>query len=308
MSAPPYMNVYIADYTADVQALTCEQDGAYWRLLRAMWRANGKLPNVPQKLATICGLSLDRWQEIGPDVVALFQRRGGSLTHKRLNEELNKIAAKSEVRSEAGKRGAAKKASKNNGKASAIASDLPKQTPSISEPELDNPPIPPQGGGAQTETLKGIVLRRAHIEEAWALATKASRERSSKADLESALKGAAARGKRPADVMVGLRGYFASDEARRDDGRFAKGIHRIIANDRWESFVDHATPLEALAAAAAADPSESWRRRVKGLVSGSKFWNPTDWGPEPGRPGSNVPAQVQREFGFTPPSLEGAAA
>lgn len=56
------------------------------------------------------------------------------------------------------------------------------------------------------------------------------------------------------------------------------------------------------------DANDGWRRRVNALVNGSKFWNPTDWGPEPGRPGCRVPAQVQREFGFTPAQPEGAAA
>jgi len=150
------MSVYIADYTADVQALTCEQDGAYWRLLRAMWRAKGKLPNNPQKLATITGLPLERWLEIGPDVVALFQRRGGSLTHKRVTLELNKVATKSEVRSEAGKRGAVQKARKNSPVAQAIASGLPKQTPSISEPESEGlPPNPPSGGEEPEGFAKG---------------------------------------------------------------------------------------------------------------------------------------------------------
>lgn len=156
MSAPPYMSVYIADYTADVQALTCEQDGAYWRLLRAMWRAKGKLPNNPQKLATITGLPLERWLEIGPDVVALFQRRGGSLTHKRVTQELNKVASKSEARSEAGKRGVVEKARKNSRLGQAIASGLPKQTPSISEPELEDlPPNPPSGGDEPEGFAKG---------------------------------------------------------------------------------------------------------------------------------------------------------
>lgn len=140
MSAPPYMQLYVADYTADVQALTCEQDGAYWRLLRAMWRAEGKLPNVPAKLALIVGLPLDRWTKISPDVLELFVRRGGVLTHKRITSELVKSGAKSAARSEAGKRGGSAKANKNKDQGIAIATILPQQKPSILEPEPEPEP------------------------------------------------------------------------------------------------------------------------------------------------------------------------
>lgn len=62
------------------------------------------------------------------------------------------------------------------------------------------------------------------------------------------------------------------------------------------------------AAPTAVDVLDGWRRRVNAFVNGSRFWNPTDWGPEPGRPGCEVPDQVQREFGFTPAQMAGAAA
>lgn len=115
MSAPPYMAVYVADYTADVQHLTCEQDGAYWRLLRAMWRAGGRLPYKPEKLATICGLTEQKWREIGPDVIDLFQVRGGLLTHKRITLEIFKFEAKILASSRGGKSTHSKKVNENKG-------------------------------------------------------------------------------------------------------------------------------------------------------------------------------------------------
>jgi len=130
------MQVYVADYTADVQHLTCEQDGAYWRLLRAMWRAGGSLPNQPQKLANICGLSLSRWTKIAPDVMDLFRSENGEITQKRLSAEIEKAKKKSEKRSEAGKKSAETKSLKNNDTASTHVDDLLKHSLEP-EPELE---------------------------------------------------------------------------------------------------------------------------------------------------------------------------
>lgn len=241
MSAPPYMNVYIADYTADVQALTCEQDGAYWRLLRAMWRAGGKLPNNPQKLATITGLPLERWLEIGDDVVALFQRRGGSLRHKRLTTELNKVASKSEVRSEAGKRGAVQKARKNSRVAQAIASDLPKQTPSISEPE-DIPPTPPGGG---TANLEGF-------DEAWSQYPIAGRANHGE-DLAAAEWPAAVRAAGgAARLIAAVRAHAAQVVANRAR---VKAFHRWLRDKGFSAYLTRS-------GTAAAQPADPWHGPV----------------------------------------------
>ena len=111
-------------------------------------------------------------------------------------------------------------------------------------------------------------------------------------------------------MIAGLAAYYASPEATKDGGEFAKGAHRIIANDRWESFVEAApSPIGALAASGPADPNDVWRKRVRAFVHGSGFWNTTDWEAQPGRPGCLVPAEVLCEFGFEPaPQLAGAAA
>lgn len=99
------MNVYIADYTADVQDLTCEQDGAYWRLLRSMWRKHGYLPKDPLKLALICGLTLEKWVEVAPHILPLFVDCGNALSHRRLMAELHAASAKFSTKKQAGKRG-----------------------------------------------------------------------------------------------------------------------------------------------------------------------------------------------------------
>jgi uncharacterized protein YdaU (DUF1376 family) len=130
----PFMQVYIADYTADVQHLTCEQDGAYWRLLRAMWRSGGSLPNDPAKLARICGLTVARWAKISPDVLELLTIVGNCVTQTRLRKEIENANEKSAKRSEAGKLGVAAKSLKNNNTHQANAEPLLKHSLEL-EPE-----------------------------------------------------------------------------------------------------------------------------------------------------------------------------
>lgn len=61
-------------------------------------------------------------------------------------------------------------------------------------------------------------------------------------------------------------------------------------------------------AALAVDQLDVWRRRVKAFVSGSGFWNTTDWEAQPGRPGCIVPPAILLEFDLEPATPQGAAA
>lgn len=133
MAAPPYMQVWVADWTADVQSLSCEQDGAYWRLIRAMWRNHGRLVNDEAQLARIVGLSVKKWRVHAPVVLAFFRVVDGDLVHGKLTETLLSVAQKSSERAAAGAKGGAAKALKNKKPSLAKATDLPEQTPSISD-------------------------------------------------------------------------------------------------------------------------------------------------------------------------------
>ena len=105
MSAPPYMKLYVAEWTADTQHLTCEQDGAYGRLVRALWRAGGEMTATPDQLARIVGMDQKAWARIAPDVLVLFRFDGGKMSHKRLQKEAKKYREIVRARSLAGKKG-----------------------------------------------------------------------------------------------------------------------------------------------------------------------------------------------------------
>lgn len=85
MTSTPFMQLYIADYLGDTLHLTTEQHGAYLLILMAMWRADGRLPNDPSKLARIARVSARRWHLLADDVMAFFDADGGEITHRNID-------------------------------------------------------------------------------------------------------------------------------------------------------------------------------------------------------------------------------
>lgn len=90
----------VARYTTDTNHLTCEQDGAYWRILRKMWTEGGVIPNDERTLSRVCGLSLKRWRAICGPILAMLLVVKEGLTQKRLAADLAELT---EARSRAGK-------------------------------------------------------------------------------------------------------------------------------------------------------------------------------------------------------------
>ena len=132
MSAPPFMQLWVADYLGDTRHLTCEQHGAYLLLLMSMWRAGGSVSNEPRMLARLACCTPSRWSKIAPEVLDLLTLEGDQISHPRIKAELTKASEKSIKRAEAGTRGgvATSKVNslKNNDTAPAIATRLPQHS------------------------------------------------------------------------------------------------------------------------------------------------------------------------------------
>jgi uncharacterized protein YdaU (DUF1376 family) len=287
MSAPPYMKLYIADYLAETTFLDVVGHGAYLLLIMAMWRAGGRLPRDEAKLARIAQCTPEQWAAVRDDVLSFFKVRGGCLTHNRVANEIAKYDAVVDGAKRAGKASASKKARKNNAQDTNERSENVPTFFNQPEPEREREtPVVPNGDASPPS----IVLRKADVEAVWDLTPKSARERTSRADIERALQSAARRGHAPSAVIAGLAGYYASPDATKDGGQFAKGAHRMIQNDRWQAFADVSADV------APVDPNAVWRKRVKGFVSGARYWNTNDWGHEPGRPGCIVPPEIIAEF------------
>lgn len=159
------------------------------------------------------------------------------------------------------------------------------------EGEVDTPQ-PPRGSGTRP-------LRRGEIEAIWQMATRVSRGRSSIEQLEKSMRAAYDRGHGFEAIQRGIRGYFASREARREDGVFAKGVHRIVAGDRFLAFTAEAKVHKI----ADADP---WPSRMR-LFASTGRWE-FGWGPEPGKDGCKAPEELLAAWRGAPGSRGEVAA
>jgi uncharacterized protein YdaU (DUF1376 family) len=116
-----YMPLYVGDYLGDTQHLSTVEHGAYMLLLMAYWSQGHALPNNNRKLARIARLSDDEWQGVKDTILELFEAKGETLTHKRVELELEGLRRRIE-----------------QAKAAGEASGRARKT---------TPPKPPTGGG-----------------------------------------------------------------------------------------------------------------------------------------------------------------
>ena len=262
MSAPPYMKLYIADYLADTTHLTRDEHGAYLLLLMALWRAGGKLPRDPVKLSRIAKCTPAEWDQIDPVVMEFFKVGGGSITQKRASQEIAKYQGVVKGSKSAGKASAAKRANKNNEQASTDVEKPLNGNPTnqnqnqkkkediakamfvgSAEPMPTQPALIADEGPAPAKPR--FTPTKAELDAIWEITPKPGRERSSRKDLERALVAAMRRGHDPASVAAGVRAAYASTTYA---GDHAKGVHRLIEADRWQTFVEEAAPAPAPAA------------------------------------------------------------
>ena len=86
MKDGPSFQIYAADLYVDTNEWTCEEVGAYTRLLMSEW-VNGDLPDDPKRLARITGQDLKRFQKVSPQLLRKFQLNGNNrMINLRLEE------------------------------------------------------------------------------------------------------------------------------------------------------------------------------------------------------------------------------
>ncbi len=86
MAELPYLPLKVPDLLSDTQHMTSEEFGAYCRLLFTMWLHGARLPNVPDELARIAGVTRARWDEIAPSVLRPISRTENTISQKRLSK------------------------------------------------------------------------------------------------------------------------------------------------------------------------------------------------------------------------------
>jgi uncharacterized protein YdaU (DUF1376 family)/rubredoxin len=96
MASTPYMKLYIGDYLADTQHLSCLEHGAYLLLIMAYWQHGSPLENNPKLLRRLTRTDPKTFQKVSENVLKMFQVRDGFLFHKRIQKELDKRTEVSE--------------------------------------------------------------------------------------------------------------------------------------------------------------------------------------------------------------------
>lgn len=124
------------------------------------------------------------------------------------------------------------------------------------------------------------------LDKVWSAAPAKARERSSRGDTAKALAAALKRGALPDDILEGLQSYWRSDDATKDNGAYAKGVHRMIADDRWRDW----TSTALIPAGEAPD----WKSRLY-IWRSTEQWHHGPWGAAPGDPRCTCPPDLLTE-------------
>lgn len=159
MAEFPHLPLFTDAYLADTRHLTTEEHGAYLLLMMEAWRRpDCNLPDDDMMLARLSGLSLDRWEEIKPVVMAFWKRDGRRKvwTQKRLLKERGYVSEKSKSqRDKATKRWNKSKKADAAALPRACPEDAPTPTPTPSLTTFEKDDV----GGSARASDKNLTIR-----------------------------------------------------------------------------------------------------------------------------------------------------
>jgi uncharacterized protein YdaU (DUF1376 family) len=269
----------------------------------------GSLPDDERILARLAGVSLAEWRGLSDMAMRGWELcSDGRFYHPVIAEKAAEAwAARSRQRARAEARWSKRPEDDGNAPAKPPQS---RGTAKSMPRHAENRAAAMQGTGTVKGTESPLApqgVSKADVDAVWSLAPKRSRERSSRGDVERTLAAAVKRGHQPAEVLAGLKAYFASDQATKDGGEYVKGVHRMIEADRWQSYVEELPLLERAGADVVPfGPRDDWASRFNAYRR-NEYWNRLDWGPPPGHPDCAVPADVLRANGYDPAPVAPAA-
>lgn len=309
-----WMPLFIGDYLKDTGRLSTEQHGAYILLIMDYW-TNGPPADDDDELSAITRLDLKTWRRHRPKLERFFRVEDGHLRHKRIDEELAAAQGKSDKAAE--KASAAARARWDRERPKQPDPDAPSTPPSSARSDaqaharsmLEECPSPsPSAEYSEPDgsvSASADAVRKAHLDEMWRKAPNRGRERSSRKDLERAVRAAVKRGHTIEQIAAGVVAYYASDQATKDGGEFAKGIHRLVENDRWQEFTPAGSLFHGDMHVERDDPmlrpSEVRQRLwMQDFQASPGQWREHERGPKPGAVGCRVSPEIQREFGIEP--------
>lgn len=159
------MPLYISDWDRDTRHLSCEEDGAYGRLIRHYW-TNGPPQDNDTILARIVGMDRRRWVKTRTVLTQFFVLSNGVWKHNRVDAELERWAEKRNNYIERARSGGIGKAAKSNAYGVLKADDKhlspstvegnPNRFPSHSESAQAE--ARPEGASEERSSIEGLTL------------------------------------------------------------------------------------------------------------------------------------------------------
>lgn len=146
----------------------------------------------------------------------------------------------------------------------------------------------PETRDQKESTAQGACLTIGLVDQIWSAAPSRAKERSSRKDVERTLAAAIKRGGDPDLITNALAAYWRSEDASKNDGAFAKGIHRMIESDRWKDWAGGGADDNVDEAIS----PDTWRRRLAAFRGPDRLWIESLYGPPPGRPGCLCPPDL----------------
>lgn len=279
----PWMKFYPADWQADPALRSCSlaARGLWIEMLCIMQKAepvgrltiNGNPPSTAS-LAVLTGSSVGvvvkGLREL--ETAGVFSREGDVIFSRRM--------VRDEERTERDKANGSK-----GGNPRLKAGVNPPDKPTVNGGDKAQSP---EARSQKESTARGARLPDGLLDRIWTSAPAKARDRSSRKDVERTLAAAIGRGGDPDVIAESLTAYFSSEDASKDGGAFAKGVHRMIEGDRWQ---DWAPDARAVSHSDQTMTRDDWARRMM-LFREKGAW-PGTWGPKPGEYGCEVPADLQ---------------
>jgi hypothetical protein len=291
------------DALAGMVGMSLEERGVYNTVIDLLYSTWRPVEDNRAFIANWCGCAVQKLNPIierliGRGKLVRFEEGGASyLSNSRFESERSDVKGSGKTRSgrqevEEKSAGVGEKSAGVGENPALLNADVEENQPvrALEKSRVEESretPIAPKG--AVDGGKPKITLRQADVEAVWSIAPPKARERSSRADVLKALQGAARRGNHPAEVMVGVSAYYASREATRNDGEYAKGVHRIIIADRWKDFI----PAGGLKTQTDPSnwPNERWRVVLDRYKVTGKW--PENAGPSPENEGTFVPDMLK---------------
>jgi uncharacterized protein YdaU (DUF1376 family) len=149
MKPDRFMPWYVSKYLGDTLDLSTVEHGAYLLLLGAMWMADGRIPNEPERLAAITKMRIQDWNKIGQNLISRFciieGANPGFVTQKRLLAELAKAKELIEKNRINGIKSGQKRQRPFNDRSTIVPTIAPTKPPTKSQPNSNT--LPPLKGG-----------------------------------------------------------------------------------------------------------------------------------------------------------------